>query len=121
MSTVIISGSRSINKLPSAAIESLDKIMALNFDIVIGDASGVDTLVQQYLSSKNYTKVKVYYAFRVRNNLGFLTIPVKGNYTDRDIAMCKKADFGLAIWDGKSKGTQANIQRVPKTKVIQLN
>ena len=34
--------------------------------------------------------------------------------------MCTIADYGLAIWDGKSKGTKANIERVAKTKVVLL-
>jgi hypothetical protein len=35
--------------------------------------------------------------------------------------MSKVATYGLAIWDGKSRGTLANIKRVPKTKVIKAN
>lgn len=45
MTTVLISGSRSITELPKSAIESLDKIIDLNFDILVGDAYGVDYLV----------------------------------------------------------------------------
>ena len=32
--------------------------------------------------------------------------------------MCSIADYGLAIWDGKSKGTAANIQRVKLSRKI---
>lgn len=115
---IVISGSRSIKVLPKEAIQSLDKIIEQGFEILLGDASGIDTLVQQYLKSKNYQNVVVYHAYqKPRNNVGFKSEKVDGNYTDRDKYMCGLADFGLAIWDGVSRGTAANIKRV-KTKVI---
>jgi adenine-specific DNA-methyltransferase len=125
MTTVLISGSRSITELPKSAIESLDKIIDLNFEILIGDACGVDYLVQEYLISKSYEKVKVFYSLfkgngKPRNSLFENVVGIYGNYTDRDKAMCAIADYGLAIWDGKSRGTMANIERVPKTKIIRV-
>ena len=76
---VMISGSRSVNKLPKSALNSLDKII----------------------------------------ELGFNTVKIRGNrYLDKDIAMSQVANYGLAIWDGKTKGTQANIKRIKRTKVI---
>lgn len=123
MKTVMISGSRSIRFLPSAAIESLNRIIELNFPVIIGDAAGIDSLVQQYLRSKNYQKVTVYFAAwqgsgKPRNTHGYPAAPVRGSYADRDAQMCSECTYGLAIWDGRSKGTAANIKRVPKTKVI---
>ena len=115
---VVISGSRSIKVLPKQAIESIDKIIEQGFEILIGDAPGIDSLVQQYLKSKNYQNVVVYHPFNCRNNAGFKSEKVGKSYADRDSIMCSQADFGLAIWDGISKGTAANIKRVPKTKVI---
>ncbi len=123
MPTVMISGSRSIKKLTDKVIKSLDKIMELNFDIVIGDCYGIDTLVQRYLKFKNYQKVTVYHiGNKPRNNLGFNNVKITGNfYNDKDIAMSKVSDYGLVIWDGKSKGSKANIQRIKSTKVIVIN
>jgi len=121
--TVVISGSRSINELPLEAIASLDRIIELGFKVIVGDASGIDSLVQQYLQSKNYQKVLVYYALfngngKPRKIFGYPTIGIPGNYSVRDIQMCLHCDYGLAIWDGQSKGTAANIKRVKKTKVV---
>lgn len=118
--TVMISGSSSIQSLNPEVICSLRNIISLKFNIIIGDCYGVDTLVQRYLKNHNYTQVKVYHiGKKPRNNLGFETITVQGKrYSDKDKVMCEKADFGLAIWDGKSKGTKDNIQRVQKTKII---
>lgn len=119
---VIVSGSRSINILPSEAINSLDKIMQLNFQIFIGDAPGVDKLVQEYLVANKYNNVVVCYCQKgCRNNIGgFPTMMVGKNYSERDAYMCSMSQFGLAIWDGKSKGTQFNIERVSKTKIIKV-
>jgi hypothetical protein len=121
--TVIISGSRSIKQLPSEAIASINRIIDLKFQIIIGDAPGVDSLVLKYLKSKNYQKVKVYYAQfngkgKPRNTAGYFCVGVSGNYRDRDKLMCSIADYGLAIWNGKSIGTAENINRVQKTRVI---
>lgn len=121
--TVIISGSRSIKELPAEAIASLNRIIELQFKIIIGDAPGVDSLVLNYLRQAKYHCVKVYYALfdgkgKPRNTAGYPCIGVSGNYRDRDKLMCSLADYGLAIWDGKSIGTAENISRVQKTRVI---
>ena len=87
MKTVMISGSRSIRFLPPAAIESLDRIINLELPVIIGDAPGIDSLVQQYLRFKNYQKVTVYFAAwqdgsRPRNTHGYRTVAVWGSYGD---------------------------------------
>jgi len=120
---VMISGSRSIKQLPSEAIESTNRIIELGFQVIVGDAPGVDSLVLNYLKSRNYEQVKVYYAQfngngKPRNTAGYPCVGVSGNYRQRDKFMCSIADYGLAIWDGKSIGTAENISRIRLTKVI---
>lgn len=120
MSTfVFISGSRSIKSLPFDALESLERIIDQGFTILVGDCFGVDTLVQDYLAERHYRNVIVcHIGARPRNNRGFQTHQVPGTrQTDKDAYMGRKANFGLAIWDGASPGTAKNIERV-KTKVI---
>ena len=46
---VFISGSISIKSLPQAAIQKIDNIMAKDLTVLIGDANGVDRIVQEYL------------------------------------------------------------------------
>jgi len=102
---VFVSGSRSVKKLPVECLESLDKIIGLGFEIVVGDCYGVDTLVQDYLWESGYRRAKVYYiGSRPRNNKGFKSVKIEGSrYVDKDRAMQKEADYGLAIWDGNQE------------------
>lgn len=117
---VFVSGSRGVSELPAEAKASLDKIKELGFTVFVGDCHGVDTLVQDYF--KDYRRVVVFHIKdRPRNNLGFDTVRVSGSkQTDKDAAMAAGADYGLAIWDGRSPGTARNIVRVRKTKVIRV-
>lgn len=119
MIKVFISGSIGIKTLPLAAMEKINSIMSHNYEILIGDANGVDSTVQKLLASNSYPNVTVYYAGnKIRNNI--LPWQSKGIqphnnekgrelYTLKDIAMAYDADFGLMIWDGKSKGTLNNM------------
>src|ERR1700683_1635792 len=54
MINVFIGGSRRITRLPSLVEARLDNIVSKGFTILVGDASGADTLVQKYLSDRNY-------------------------------------------------------------------
>ena len=118
---VMISGSSSIKTLPPEAIERINTIMQLKAEILVGDAPGIDTEVQKYLKSAAYERVTVYHVDQIpRNNVGF---PNQGGYStdiQRDKAMGDSADRGLAVWDGQSKGTAANIERVP-TRVVAVS
>jgi hypothetical protein len=120
---VFISGSISISKLPSPAVEKLDSIINKYFTILVGDAKGVDLQVQKYLSKKNYNNVIVYFIGKeIRNNVGkwkskeivAVDIGKKGRelYTLKDIAMANDADYGLMIWDGASAGTLHNMKEM---------
>jgi adenine-specific DNA-methyltransferase len=113
---VCISGSRSIIKLNPEAIARINKIMDLKATILIGDASGVDSLVQSYLHFEKYDNVEIWHTGdRPRNNYGdWHTVKVDGTYAKRDKAMCDRADYGLAIWDGFSIGTERNINHLGK-------
>lgn len=122
---VMISGSRSITGI-SAGLPSIDRIMELKFLVIVGDAGGVDKLVQEYLRRSNYLNVKIYFPLwggggKPRNTTGYKTVGVAGSYVDRDKMMCSICDYGLALWDGNSRGTRDNIDRTGrKTKIIRI-
>ena len=118
---IFISGSISIKKLPKIAVQKLDKIIKSNYEILLGDAKGVDSCVQKYLQKNDYQNVMIYCAgSNIRNNFG--NWPVKSIqstgetgrklYTLKDKAMAKEADYGMMIWDGKSEGTLNNISEM---------
>lgn len=120
MKKVVVSGSRGVRVLPDAARVALHKIMHLELEVLVGDAEGVDSLVQQCLHAAGYPHVTVYHIGpRPRHNCGLRTVAVAGaRYEAKDIVMCQAAEYGLAIWDGQSPGTWRNIQRVRRTRVI---
>ena len=131
---VFLSGSISIHSLPQIAIEKLNSIIAKNITVLVGDAFGVDEMIQKYLAEMSYPNVIVYHAGeKIRNNLAsWPTVSVPANdltgralYTKKDKQMAIDSDYGMMIWDGKSKGTKANIDEMLKLKkhfyVIQNN
>lgn len=116
---IFISGSRWIKELDNSVCQKLNKIISLNYRVIVGDCSGVDFLVQSYFKQANYANLTVYHAFeKPRHNLfGANTIRVPGkSHTAKDIEMSKGCDYGYAIWDGTSPGTFNNIKRL-----IQMN
>ena len=54
---VFIAGAREIRSLNSAVIDKLNNIIKNEYDILVGDASGVDKNIQIYLKNKDYKKV----------------------------------------------------------------
>ena len=119
---VFIGGSIGIDYLDYTVTDELDKYIIGELEILVGDAYGVDKLVQKYLEKHGYKNVKVYASNgRARNNIGLwkvqaIEVPsrVYGRefYTYKDYAMSADCDFGFMIWNGKSQGTLANIKRL---------
>lgn len=118
---VVISGSRSLTTLPDEAKAKIDAFIARGVNFNVGDAYGIDLLVQQYLVSKGVKNVRVWYSTTkgLRNCIGGYQLePVNGNYIVRDTKMHQACSESLVIWDGQSKGSKANIGRVAKTEVV---
>ena len=116
---VFVAGSRQIKQLDPVICDKLNHIMDQNAVVLVGDASGADTLVQRFFFEHDYRNVEVFACEgKARNNLGnwsVRTVPadkkVKGfeYYKIKDEAMAQIADYGLMIWDGKSRGTLNNV------------
>lgn len=119
---VFIGGSRKITELPSSVAARIDNIIEANFPILVGDASGVDQRVQEYLTERKYGNVLVFHSGRgCRHNVGkwkTRAIPANANekgydfYALKDLQMAREADYGFMIWDGKSRGTLNNIRNL---------
>lgn len=116
---VFIAGPRAVSKLNKTIEKRLYNIYNNNFTVFVGDANGVDKLIQSFYLNLNYKNVVVFASNgKARNNIGKWPMETvladekaKGFnfYVQKDIAMAKKADYGFMIWNGKSKGTLNNI------------
>ena len=117
---VFIAGSRRLSRLNNDVKRRINNIVDKGFTVIVGDANGVDKAVQQYLSSRNYTNVVVFcMEGGCRNNVGdwpMRTIRAAdpgwrdfAYYATKDRAMTEEADYGLMLWDGKSRGTLTNV------------
>lgn len=116
---IFIAGPRAVSNLDENILIKITNICEKNFEILIGDAEGIDKSIQKILSKKSYKKVTVFASNGIaRNNCGdwkIENVPVDKNangfdfYVQKDIQMAKKADIGFMIWNGKSKGTFNNI------------
>lgn len=116
--TVFVAGSISIKRLTKPVTERLDTIIAKEYDIVVGDAGGVDKAVQRHLLARQYDRVTVYCINQPRNNLGewpvhsvavTATRPKRSDFAKKDRAMAEHADAGFMIWDDRSPGTLNNV------------
>jgi len=130
---VFISGSISIKKLPNKVKESILKIIDKNLEILVGDANGIDSLIQDFCKEKQYFNVIVYtieFLPRYKADEKFNVIKVnvskdikkdRQRQQEKDKQMTLDSNYSLVIWDGKSKGSYANIIRAidnnQKTKV----
>jgi len=117
---VFIAGSRRLSRLNDDVRSRIENIVNKGFTVIVGDANGVDKAVQQYLSSRNFSNVVVFcMEGGCRNNIGqwptrTITATDPGRrdfayYSSKDRAMAEEADYGLMLWDGRSRGTLTNI------------
>ncbi len=123
MSSVFFSGSISIKSLPERIQISIDQIKEIGqYNILVGDASGFDILLQEYCRKINFSNVTVYSISAVPRNYidGFKLINVavpddiKGErkrQTLKDERMTLDSDISFVVWDEKSTGSYNNIVR----------
>lgn len=121
-------------KLPDPVCARLKNMIDEEYHILIGDANGVDKMVQDYLRQRGYKKVTVYYSGdRLRNKADdswdtkHIPIDATGKKLNgyevqklKDKKMVENADAGYMIWADTytnkrfgnkcvSKGTLSNI------------
>lgn len=116
---VFIAGPRALKSIDDKVIMKLNNLISKNFEIIVGDAAGIDSAVQSYFAKQGYKNVMVYATEgKYRNNIGSWEIKnvqvAKGTkgfqyYAAKDLEMAEDADCGFMIWNGESKGTLNNI------------
>lgn len=57
---VFISGSIAVKKLDNEVLSSLQKMMQNGLQILVGDAKGVDSQIQDFFKRNNYNNIVVY-------------------------------------------------------------
>jgi hypothetical protein len=124
--TVFVAGSMNIKNLDSTVKDRIDKIVASDFEIVVGDADGADSSIQAHLFEKGASRTTVYCSgSKPRNNIGGWPIRVvetqhtegsRAFFIAKDLAMADVADYGLMIWDAKSTGTLSNVIELLKRR-----
>ena len=112
--------------LPKSVTDKIDAEMKSGSRIIVGDAPGVDSMVQDYLAKKGYKKVSVYYTGdKARKNaddgsLNWTQRKVDGEGLEpnskewlakKDKEMQKDADSGLAVVleNGGASATRKNV------------
>jgi len=131
--SVFISGSISIKTLPQEVKDSIHKVVENKMKILLGDANGIDSLVQDYCLSLNYFNVTVYsissaprYQASDKFSLKSVSVPShvvggRERQQEKDKAMTDDSQYSFVIWDGKSKGSYANaIRALEQDKKIKL-
>lgn len=126
MPTVFIAGSRNIKNLNDQVLDRLRDIIGKDFDIVVGDAKGADSSIQNFLAESGAENVVVYCTgLEPRNNIAdwpthnVVSKAAPGSrefFTAKDREMARAADYGLMIWDAKSTGTLSNVIELQKQK-----
>lgn len=119
MTTVLIAGSISISRLHEKVQKRINRIILSDFKVVVGDADGADTSIQECLCTCNASNVTVYCTGKApRNNIASWPVHrvhskardgTRAFFTAKDLEMAKDSDYGLMVWDCKSTGTLSNI------------
>ncbi len=119
MKKIFISGSIRIKRIHGKVNQRIDNIINSNLPVLLGDADGVDTSIQELFNSKGYRNVTIYCSGNyVRNNIGRWKVKKIFNdyrknsrlfFTAKDIQMAKDCDYGFMIWKSKSTGTLSNV------------
>lgn len=118
MHKVFISGSMAIKNINPEVLERINNVIDSGYQVLVGDADGVDTSIQSYLLERNAQSVMVYCTGeQPRNNVGKWTVNrtqtnyspgTRAYFTAKDLVMADECDYGLMIWDTKSTGTLSN-------------
>ncbi len=130
MHKVFISGSMRIKNLDNNVINRIKNIIDSEYQVIVGDADGVDASIQQYLNQEQMQSVVVYCSGNnPRNNIGHWHIKktetnycpgTRAFFTAKDLKMAEDCDYGLMVWDSKSTGTLSNTIELLKRNKISL-
>jgi len=115
---IVLGGSRKLEFIPELVSNELLLMMKASNLFLVGDAPGIDSIFQKFMSQAEYANVEIFSsAGYVRNNFGNwperqieTTLKSKSSaaHAFKDREMCKLADLGIMVWDQESAGTLSN-------------
>lgn len=112
-------------ELPKPVRNMIDHCVINDAKILVGDAPGIDSQVQDYLKGLAYKNVRVYSPFekpRYMANKRWDKKAVPGELAEKDKAMTLDADTGIAVViKGGAEATRNNVKRLNeqnKTAVV---
>lgn len=119
---VFVFGSSSIQRINRDVLKLLDELVELHQpEFLIGDSNGAEELVQMHLDAIGYQNVRVFCSGQSPRHAHFSNVVSMWYQTQgktgvnfqqvKDDAMVQECDFAIALWDGVSPGTKANIAR----------
>jgi len=93
------------------AVNAVERAKALGWEVVVGDASGIDAKVIETCDGLD-VPVTVYGGYnKMRNFTKFgKNIRLDQTYIQRDAYMAGECDKCYAIWNGVSRGTKLTYQ-----------
>lgn len=119
---IFISGSMSFQTLPILVIKTLEKIIkSTEYSLLIGDAKGVDMLIQKKCTETNFFDCTIFSVQEIPRNFTSDQFMFEHVFSDeknprkkqeeKDKVMTEKAGKLFVVWDGESKGSYHNILR----------
>lgn len=111
--TVFLGGSKTVGALPTKATDWIDFLIDADEQIIVSDCHGADLAMQNYLCSRKYQNVTIYYSGdKCRFNVGdWKTKQFSLNHEEAMIAECNCA---FLVWDGFSEETKSSIENLRK-------
>lgn len=126
MSTkLLITGSRDSTPAAHNYVEKvLDRVKELGWEVIVGDATGVDLWVAQSTADREIPTTVYGITNQPRNGANYhsyVKVLQVGNipatFLIRDRQMVELADRVLAIWNGSSRGTKYTFEYAQKRKL----
>ena len=110
--TVFLGGSKTVGALPTKATDWIDYFIDADEQIIVSDCHGADLAMQNYLCSRKYQNVTIYYSGdKCHFNVG--DWKTERIYDENECPrlydeMVEVSNCAFLIWDGESQET-ANI------------
>jgi len=125
---ILIVGSHTITELDHRVKMLISHMCDKGWYILVGDHSGLDAVLQDYLVDMHTDRVRVYTSRpRPHHNLGGWLVrhpPKNGPFQgvprnlQNTLAMADAANCGMVLWDGKSLGTYFVIAELVNQKKL---